>query len=178
MTLLLGSHSHQNDCVCRYYGRDQKAQVVVGKARLYSMCRVLAVLFVSTLASPAYSAEGMSPIETLAFNNFHHEMVNCIAYYSIVTEGLRQRGDETTASQYRQLIETLFGRVFAVGKKIGMKDDAVQARIRMASKQQIQEIDKNFVNISILLEKYAYQCKTVMENPDARIQSWMKKAAE
>ena len=43
-------------------------------------------------------------------------------------------------------------------------------------KNQLDQIDNDFNKASILLEKYAQQCKSVIENKKQRISFWEKKA--
>ena len=115
-------------------------------------------------------------METQAFNNFHHEMVECLSYYSIAIQGLENYGDKTTVAEYKKVVDTLLFRLFKVGRFIDMKDEASQGRILMTMRQFMQEIDNNMVNISILLENYAYQCKAVVEDPYSRVLYWLNKA--
>lgn len=136
----------------------------------------LAALILVGLVAPVQTAEKMSPMKALAYNNFHQEMVDCVAYYSIAADALRKRGEVDTVRKYKTSINGLLRRIFVVAGEIGMKNEAAQARIRMTMAEQLKSINNDLINISILLEKYAYLCKDVIENPEARFLHWLKEA--
>ncbi len=125
----------------------------------------------------AGAAEKLSPVETLAFNNFHHEMVKCVTYYIFGIQGMKARGDEKEAAEGQKVVDALSVRILTVGSLLGMKDETAPARMRMAARQQARDIDNDFINFSVLIDKYGEPCKTVVENPDSRVEYWMKKAA-
>ena len=104
-------------------------------------------------------------------------MVQCLSFYSIVIQAFKNRGDEKEAAKYKKVVDSLISRIFTVGELIGMKDEAATARMRMAARQQMQDIDNSLINMSILIEKHLEPCKTVVEDPDSRVEYWMKKAA-
>ena len=125
----------------------------------------------------ARAAEKLSPMKTLAFNNFHHEMVKCLTYYILSIQGLKASDDEKWAAEGQKVVDALTVRILTVGKLLGLKDETAPARMRMASRKQMQDIDNSLINFSILIDKYGEPCKTVVENPDSRVEYWMKKAA-
>ncbi len=143
---------------------------------MWKWLTVVALTCVVAIGS-ARTAEKLNPVETLAFNNFHHEMVYCLSYYTIVIQMLKNRDEEKEAAKYKKVVDALTDRIIAVGSLLGMKDEAAFARMRMAAREHMQDIDNNFINASILLEKYAEPCKTVVENSDSRIEYWMNEAA-
>ena len=126
----------------------------------------------------ARAAEKLSPVKTLAFNNFHHEMVKCLTYYIIGIQALKASDDEKEAAERQKVLDALNVRILTVGKLLGMKDETAPARMRMAARKQAQEMDNDFINFSILIDKYGEPCKTVVEDPDSRIEYWMTKAAK
>ena len=127
----------------------------------------------------ARAAEKPDPVKTLAFNNFHHEMVKCVTYYIIGLQPLKARGgDEKEAAEGQKVVDALRVRILSVGRLLGMKDETAPARMRMAARKLAQEMDNDFINFSILIDKYGEPCKTVVEDPDSRIEYWMTKAAK
>jgi hypothetical protein len=59
-----------------------------------------------------------------------------------------------------------------------MKDETIAARLQMAATAQLEEIDQNFVNISILMEKYLTSCKAVFVDTESRILFWYGKTVD
>ena len=146
---------------------------------------ILPVLLLSLLiGNPAFAPEfskgnaaKLSDIQLLAMSNFHQEITDCIAYYSITVEGLKRRDAEEAAAQTQMVIDSFYMLLNVVSQVIGIKEEAVSARLRMSLEQQMREMGESYVNLSILLEKYALPCKAVIENPSARQEFWMDKAA-
>ena len=57
-----------------------------------------------------------------------------------------------------------------------MTNEEMSAKIKSEMKNQLNLIDNNFNNASILLEKYAQVCKNLIENKEQRITFWEKKS--
>ncbi len=78
-------------------------------------------------------------METLAFNNVHHEMVKCVTYYIISIQGLKARGDEKGAAEGQKVADALRVRILTVGSLLGMKDETAppERPWRAASKCRI-----------------------------------------
>ena len=55
-----------------------------------------------------------------------------------------------------------------------MKQEAWEARIRIAADQQMRLIDNDFVNFSILIEKYMDFCKSSTEDLGSRLNYWIE----
>ena len=58
-----------------------------------------------------------------------------------------------------------------------MTADKMSSKVESEIKNQLDLIDNNFNNASILLEKYAQTCKNLIENKKQRISFWEKQAA-
>ena len=62
-----------------------------------------------------------------------------------------------------------------IGQQLNMKTEAMSARVKMAFQRMQDEMGSDFINFSVILDKYAYYCKDVIEKPEQRIQYWEKK---
>ena len=51
----------------------------------------------------------------------------------------------------------------------------MSARVKMAFQRMQDEMGSDFINFSVILDKYAYYCKDVIEKPEQRIQYWENK---
>lgn len=121
----------------------------------------------------------LNPEQVQAFNNYHHEIVECVIFYNISIDGMKRRaGSEETVAIYQSISDTLLKRAMVVSDIIGMKDETIAARLQMAATAQLEEIDQNFVNISILMEKYLTSCKAVFVDPESRILFWYGKTVD
>jgi hypothetical protein len=63
---------------------------------------------------------------------------------------------------------------YATGKLAGMSDEAT-AHFAMVLDSINNDIDKNCVNISVIIKKYAKFCKALAENPDQLLDQLMTK---
>jgi hypothetical protein len=54
-------------------------------------------------------------------------------------------------------------------------DKVTQARIELDVKAMMKEIDNNWSNGAILINKYGESCKEIIENPEGRLEYWLSK---
>jgi hypothetical protein len=149
------------------------------------MKKLFLALLVGVLVSGGYSEvaakEELTQVEKLAFANFHDEMIQCSAYFSLSAELFRKEltPNKATIKKLVQFRKELSRRIGTIGKLIGMKEEASIAMMRLVFSNMIQtEMNNDSVNFPILIEKYADLCKIVYENSDTRIKYWMNEAAK
>ena len=141
------------------------------------MKRAIAIL-ICTL-SPWLCRAQTTDFFTVAVNNAGHEMIECAAYYGVMSQGLRNSPGEKfqeTAEVYERTMTTAIGLALTYAEEIKQKPEAVEARLDIAIKDMMGTIDNNYVNSSILMAKYAEPCQTVLNDPAARLQHWMDEA--
>lgn len=54
-------------------------------------------------------------------------------------------------------------------------EEVTKARIEMALKSMLKDIDNKLSNAAIVINKYGEFCKELLENPEARLQYWLDK---
>jgi hypothetical protein len=122
---------------------------------------VLSFLLSAPTAALGYNVDG-------ARNNFAHELAECSAYYQFMAEAPR-----LNAAMKRKSLEA---SDFLLSLSVGLTTQELSlARFELALKTMMRDIDFNWENVSILLNKYAYPCKDVAEDPEARFKYWLKK---
>lgn len=109
-----------------------------------------------------------------AANEFSSENAQCAAYYVIGEKCLGEQQDEKLRQSFKAAQSASNRSVFLFGKQAGLSDAALHARNELAVKQAIKDIDSNCQNISVLLNKYADFCKSVMEDPVARVNTLLR----
>ncbi len=144
---------------------------------LREMAVVCAIACVATVGW-ARAAGELSTVEIDGLNNYHQEMVECVSYFGIVIEGLKRRDKKKGVANYKKAMDILLGRMYEVGKRLGMKNETNLARLRLMMRQHSQEMGSDFINFSILMERYYERCQTVVEKPAERIRFWMIEAAK
>jgi hypothetical protein len=116
-----------------------------------------------------------------AANNAGHEMTECAAYFGVVAQGLRQTPGETfqkTSADYEQLMKNAVAFALNYAELINQKPEAVQARLKLSIEDMMSQMDRDYVNVSILMAKYAEPCRNVMDDPEARLNHWISKAEQ
>ncbi len=108
--------------------------------------------------------------EERAKNNFASELVECAAYFSIGSEGIKRSGNLEAASKS----EATSNAALNAARQYS-NDDIVLARFNLALEGQANLIDHDYANLSLLTAKYGDICKRAVENPHERFQYWKDK---
>lgn len=119
------------------------------------------------LLFPVGSASAYDPER--ASNNLAHEFAECAAYYSISSEIISR-----TKPEVAKQIEEAADRAY-VGARTLTSKKVTEARVDMAIKSMIKELDNDIANFSILLNKYSDSCGEAITDPEARMNYWLKK---
>ena len=115
--------------------------------------------------------------QTYVLNNLQEDFTTCYSYFKIAEEGF-SRGtnvDEKTIAGLRKSSEISLQSAYLVGEELNMKLEAMRARVKMSFEKMKKEIGSDFINFSIILDKYAYYCRDVIEKPEERMSYWENK---
>jgi hypothetical protein len=107
-----------------------------------------------------------------ALNNFQHELSECAMFYSVSEEGLKKNGSPSaleTSKRSGQLKNQMIELAMMIGQVTGMNQKAMQARFQMSFKGMMDEMNDNFVNYSILLQKHAVPCAQLINDSSKRL---------
>ena len=138
------------------------------------MKKILVIIVLSFL----FSGNAISDEKkTYVLNNLQEDFTTCYTYFKIAEEGL-SRGknvDEKTIAGLRRSSEISLQSAYLVGEELNMKIEAMKARVKMSFEKMQKEIGSDFINFSVILDKYAYYCKEVIEKPEERMIYWENK---
>ena len=110
--------------------------------------------------------------------NMQKDYITCYSFYKIGAEYVRKsNGDNTIIDGIEKSSDTSLKLAYETGEIMGMTADKMSSKVESEIKNQLDLIDNNFNNASILLEKYAQTCKNLIENKKQRISFWEKQAA-
>jgi len=100
--------------------------------------------------------------------NLASESAECAAYFLYVSlaPGLN-------AETKKQLGDTSRSLVLLSGKLSTEK--LAFARVDLATKTMVREMEGDWGNVAILNNKYGYPCKDLVANPEARMRYWLEK---
>ena len=138
------------------------------------MKKILLTIFFTLVLSGGASADEK---QTYVLNNLQEDFTTCYSYYKIAGEGI-SRGrelDQETIDGLNRSAEIALESAYLIGQQLNMKTEAMSARVKMAFQRMQEEMGSDFINFSVILNKYAYYCKDVIEKPEQRIQYWEKK---
>ena len=124
---------------------------------------LLTILFTLVLSGGAIADEK----QTYILNNLQEDFTTCYSYYKIAGEGI-SRGrelDQETIDGLNRSADIALQSAYLIGQQLNMKTEAMSARVKMAFKTMQKEMGSDFINFSIILDKYAYYCKDVIEKP-------------
>ena len=134
---------------------------------MWRWCSLLTVFVFST----AYAAP---PTPEQVFNEVAHEMIECAAYFGIVSVAMENSNKPDMAEHYKKFGDDALLKALFATKKAGMKDETVSARYQMALNEMSDRIGMNTSNISILMAKYNDVCIEAMTDVNKRLQFWLR----
>lgn len=104
-----------------------------------------------------------------ASNNLAHEFAECAAYYSISSK-IISRSKPEVAKQIDEAADLALA-----GSNVLTSEKVTSARVEMAIKSMVKELDNDIANFSILINKYSDTCQEAVSDPEARMNFWLKK---
>ena len=120
-------------------------------------------------------------INDYIFTNLQQDYTNCYCYYKISEEGVKRSKTSLKDDEVEKLAEaaerSLMG-AFKVGEALNMKQEAMTARVKISLESMKEEVDEDYVNISILIDKYGYLCRDLINDPKSRVDYWRQKYSE
>ena len=119
------------------------------------------------LVLPAGLASAYEPER--ASNNLAHEFAECAAYYSI-TSKIVSRSKPEEAKKFDKAAS-----LATAGSNVLTSEKVTNARVEMAIKSMVRELDNDIANFSLLLNKYSDSCGAAINDPEARMNYWLKK---
>ena len=138
------------------------------------MKKLLGIVVLGLLLSGnAYANEK----QTYVLNNLQEDFTTCYSYFKIAEEGISRGSNvnKDTIAGLKRSADISLESAYLVGEQLNMKAEAMTARVKMSFQKMQKEMGSDFINFSIILEKYAYYCKEVIEKPEVRMQYWENK---
>ena len=129
--------------------------------------------FIFLLSGSAYANEK----QTYILNNLQEDFTTCYSYFKIAEEGISRGSNvnKDTIAGLKRSADISLESAYLVGEQLNMKTEAMTARVKMSFQKMQKEMGSDFINFSIILEKYAYYCKEVIEKPEVRMEYWENK---
>lgn len=104
-----------------------------------------------------------------ALNNLAHEYAECAAYYTVSSKILEKQEPKLSERMNQAAIDALAYSNALTSEKL------TDARVEMAVKSMVKDLDNDIANFSIILNKYSDRCGEAMTDPKERMNYWLKK---
>lgn len=137
---------------------------------------VLAIAIAGAVGFSTLSAAQDPEKLKLGINNASHELVQCSAYFLIVSVALDNSQKADLAKQYKDMSEQAFLLASNAAEVAGLMKEVTASRFEMEFVEMTKRINSNTSNISILGNEYATPCQEVMEHSDDRLRYWIDRA--
>ena len=144
------------------------------------MRKILKILFFIILFnSPAFAETKEEKRAEYVLLNMQQDYIKCYSFYKIGAEYVRKsNGEKNIIEGVEKSSDTSLKFAHETGELMGMTSEEMSSKVKNEMKKQLDQIDNDFNNAAILLDKYAMQCKNLIENKKQRISFWEKKAID
>jgi len=141
--------------------------------------KLLKIIILSLLVSNSAFAETKEEKRAkYVLLNMQQDYITCYAFYKIGAEYVRKsKGKPSIIEGIEKSSDTSLRLAHETGEIIGMTSAEMSSKVKAEMQNQLDLIDNDFNNASVLLEKYAQTCKNLIENKKERISFWEKKAS-
>ena len=144
------------------------------------MRKILKIFFLNLLIGNSAFAETKEQEKAkYVLLNMQQDYITCYSFYKIGAEYVRKsNSNNKIINGIEKSSNTSLRHVYETAELMGMQTQEMSSKIKSEIENQLNLIDNNFNNASVLLEKYAQTCKNLIENKKQRISFWEKKATE
>lgn len=135
---------------------------------------LLLILILSPLSS--FGQENRQIDKNL--DNIAIQYAECAAYYELIFNAMNASNEKKTANAYNQLENDAMFYSLLLANEGRSKDLAIEvtnARIDIYIQKMKQETDNRNENISILINKYHFECQELMKNPPTELIEVLKR---
>ena len=142
--------------------------------------KFLFILFLSFVFCNKLFAETKEELRAkYVLSNMQQDYITCYSFYKIGAEYIRKSNGELNIIEgVEKSSDTSLKFAHETGELMGMTSEEMSSKVKNEMKKQLDQIDNDFNNASILLDKYALQCKNLIENKKKRISFWENKAID
>ena len=134
------------------------------------------IVAVLVLGSVAHAQEGrFSQREITAWSSVQEELTACTAVWHFAKTCAPENASEDELKRADEIITHFTDLALSVGSNIGMSQDAMLSRFKMAVENQARITGGKCINNASLMARYLTRCKLIAENPQAAFREYMAK---
>ena len=141
--------------------------------------KIITFLFLSLLiCCKSYAKTNEELRAEYVLSNMQQDYITCYCFYKIGAEYIKKSdGEPNIIEGVEKSADTSLKLAHETGEIMGMVTEEMSLKVKLEMKKNLDLIDNDFNNASILLKKYAQNCKKLIENKKQRISFWEEKAA-
>ena len=141
--------------------------------------KIITFLFLSLLiCCKSYAKTNEELRAEYVLSNMQQDYITCYCFYKIGAEYIKKSdGEPNIIEGVEKSADTSLKLAHETGEIMGMVTEEMSLKVKSEMKKNLDLIDNDFNNASILLKKYAQNCKKLIENKKERISFWEEKAA-
>lgn len=113
--------------------------------------------------------------EITAWNNVQEELTGCTAVWHFAKTCAPENATEDELRRVDHIITQFTGLALSIGSNIGMSQDAMLSRFKMAIEDQAAMTEGKCINFPSLMARHMTRCKSIAENPQAAFREYMAK---
>jgi hypothetical protein len=129
------------------------------------------------LLAPARAQEpALTPQQLTAFNNVQEEYTRCHAYFQTLIACASPAMKSEAELRIKPTAKVFGDTAVAIGRKIGMTQDAMEQRLRRVFNDQKELTNNNVcLNLDSLMARLAARCKELGEHPEKLLGDYMRR---
>ena len=135
---------------------------------------LLATTALMCINSQSFAQQASGDPIISALNNTQHEMTICVAYYKTVSICMDNIGDKKASQVYTKAAENLLTYSVIIAMEIGLSEDAVISRRKMASEDMYNLMKGQCINISSAMRRYGTSCPELSKDPLKSIAPYLR----
>lgn len=139
------------------------------------MHRATALLLLLISGSALAQDNRYSDKEVTAWNNVQYEITQCAAFWQLLRACMPEDAKPEQVQQAKKVTEHFSELAITIGKEIGMTQDAMISRLKMALEDQSKLTQGKCLNFSSLAERHLARCKALGEHPEGAFHKYMNK---
>lgn len=125
----------------------------------------LTIALAFILWSASANAQGFDEATSLKIHNLIEDYIACVVFYTI--SAVHVNSDDTeVAEKFKSGAETFLFRAHTLSQAINMKEETIRAKMQLHRDDQMEAINHDAVNYSILLNKYGKTCQHLHDNTE------------
>jgi hypothetical protein len=108
-------------------------------------------------------------------NNVQMEYSVCVAFYNNMKTCAPKAMAAEAQQKLEPIIKSLLARALQIGQDIGMSNDAIAARFKTVSDDQVTKMKKSCDNLPVINGEHATRCIQLRNNPDSILEEYLKR---